>query len=476
MARRIALLVQTIVSAAFPEFILVPEQQNYLLESQKSIDLQCVFQNADEISWKCNGRSVPDKSFSVSDEDGVVKSVLTVSRMDVLSFFGNDDYWCMCQIRDGKNSEQSGWVKSQRSFIVHSYLHNKFQKPLPQSGGVKFGEKFVLDCRPPAGNPKPLVSWLKDGEPIKIDGENYELTSQGDLIVNTVDKTAAGNYTCRASSVVGSRLSPPASVFVYTEPTWSDWSDWSACEVNNDSGCGSGYQKQTRSCSNPLPMYDGVKCRGPAKRLEKCFVMCPNARGNSFKSIAASDPLENNHDEESGDLVVVASVTGAACLLFLLVVAGALFVKNRRKFDYFKHNPHKGAQFTANQDFDIIRVPTHAPEYSALTSRKDGHFETIENLLYRSECSKKTTLTDLGSNGSSNSDGVYHHVPTFPAKGPAGQNATSYQPVPQQTSPNSPYHPVAPNQRPASPLMQPPVYQYVNPYSYSYNPNPHTSR
>jgi hypothetical protein len=52
---------------------------------------------------------------------------------------------------------------------------------------------------------------------------------------------------------------------------------------------------------------------------------------------------------ESGDLVVVASVTGAACLLFLILVAGVLFVKNRRKFDYFKHNPHKGAQFTANR-------------------------------------------------------------------------------------------------------------------------------
>ena len=48
-------------------------------------------------------------------------------------------------------------------------------------------------------------------------------------------------------------------------------------------------------------------------------------------------------------LVVVASVTGAACLLFLILVAGVLFVKNRRKFDYFKHNPHKGAQFTANR-------------------------------------------------------------------------------------------------------------------------------
>jgi hypothetical protein len=56
---------------------------------------------------------------------------------------------------------------------------------------------------------------------------------------------------------------------------------------------------------------------------------------------------------ESGDLVVVASVTGAACLLFLILVAGVLFVKNRRKFDYFKHNPHKGAQFTANRKYFI---------------------------------------------------------------------------------------------------------------------------
>jgi len=458
-----------IVAAAFPEFVIVPEQQNYLLESQKSIDLQCVFQNADEIAWKCNGRSVSDREFSTSSDDGVVKSVLTVSRMEVLSFFGNDDYWCMCQIRDSKRADQ-GWIKSQRSFIVHSYLHNKFQKPLPQSGGVKFGEKFVLDCRPPAGNPKPLVSWLKNDQPIKIDGENYELTSQGDLIVNTVDKSAAGNYTCRASSVVGSRLSPPATVFVYTEPTWSDWSDWSACEVNNDSGCGSGYQKQMRSCANPLPMYDGIKCRGPAKRLEKCFVMCPNAAG------VPSDPIpEKSNNDESGDLVVVASVTGAACLLFLILVAGVLFVKNRRKFDYFKHNPHKSAQFTANQDFDIIRVPTHAPEYSALTSRKDGHFGTIENMLYRSECSKKTTMTDLNSNGSStNSDGIYHHVQTFPANSQS-IGKPSYNPVQPQSQAAGAYHPVQNNQnRSISPMQQPPVYQYVNPYSFAYNQ--HNSR
>ena len=48
-------------------------------------------------------------------------------------------------------------------------LHNKFQKPLPQSGGVKFGEKFVLDCRPPAGNPKPLGKLLKKRTRVKFE-------------------------------------------------------------------------------------------------------------------------------------------------------------------------------------------------------------------------------------------------------------------------------------------------------------------
>ena len=91
--------------------------------------------------------------------------------------------------------------------------------------GFNLGPLLIFNVNPPPEYFRPLshakidasVSWLKDGEPIKIDGENYELTSQGDLIVNTVDKTAAGNYTCRASSVVGSRLSPPASVFVYSK-------------------------------------------------------------------------------------------------------------------------------------------------------------------------------------------------------------------------------------------------------------------
>ena len=41
------------------------------------------------------------------------------------------------------------------------------------------------------------------------------MTENGDLIVLNVDKYAAGNYTCRATNMAGSRDTPPAIVWVY---------------------------------------------------------------------------------------------------------------------------------------------------------------------------------------------------------------------------------------------------------------------
>ena len=43
-------------------------------------------------------------------------------------------------------------------------------------------------------------------------------------------------------------------------------------------------------------MYDGIKCRGPAKRLEKCFVMCPNAAG------VPSDPIPEKSNNDGKEI------------------------------------------------------------------------------------------------------------------------------------------------------------------------------
>ena len=61
------------------------------------------------------------------------------------------------------------------------------------------------------------MTWLKDGKLLEIDAVNYETTEEGDLIVNKVDHTANGNYTCRASSIVGVRETPTAVVYVWGE-------------------------------------------------------------------------------------------------------------------------------------------------------------------------------------------------------------------------------------------------------------------
>ena len=59
------------------------------------------------------------------------------------------------------------------------------------------------------------MKWLKDGIILEIDQINYELTEKGDLIVNKVDNSANGNYTCRAQSIVGIRETPTANVYVW---------------------------------------------------------------------------------------------------------------------------------------------------------------------------------------------------------------------------------------------------------------------
>ena len=50
---------------------------------------------------------------------------------------------------------------------------------------------------------------------MNIDKIDYELTEKGDLIVNQVDQTANGNYTCRASNIAGVRETPIAKVYVW---------------------------------------------------------------------------------------------------------------------------------------------------------------------------------------------------------------------------------------------------------------------
>ncbi|XP_064157905.1 protein turtle homolog B isoform X2 [Anguilla rostrata] len=70
----------------------------------------------------------------------------------------------------------------------------------PQYVEAKEGGSITLSCTA-FGNPKPVVSWLREGETL-VDSEKYKV-SDGSVTVRSIHREDRGAYTCRAHSVQG---------------------------------------------------------------------------------------------------------------------------------------------------------------------------------------------------------------------------------------------------------------------------------
>ena len=51
---------------------------------------------------------------------------------------------------------------------------------------------------------------------------------------------------------------------------WTEWSDWGACS----NSCGPGDYIRDRTCSNPLPQYNGTGCTGDVSEMASCVGPC----------------------------------------------------------------------------------------------------------------------------------------------------------------------------------------------------------
>ncbi|KAL8614156.1 hypothetical protein ACOMHN_026373 [Nucella lapillus] len=195
-----------------PFFALDPVNVTYVVD-REAARLTCAFVEATRLVFLCNGKRVGDDkeldAFKVVDPGtGYVfleKSIM-IGYQDLESFEGSGNFTCHCRAYyPGDGAELWQFVASHDTVVMLAYLNTVFaEEPVQQF--VELGVSTELVCRPPQGQPPPVVYWMRDGYHV-TDTNNMWVTAEGSLVFDQVTRDDGGNYTCVAENILGARRS-----------------------------------------------------------------------------------------------------------------------------------------------------------------------------------------------------------------------------------------------------------------------------
>ncbi|XP_017265890.1 muscle, skeletal receptor tyrosine-protein kinase isoform X2 [Kryptolebias marmoratus] len=181
-----------------PRIITLLETVDVLLDHNATFICEVESQPLADITWTKNNQPIMyyDTRY-FTREKGQMLIIPQVKEMD------NGEYCCIASNGIGEPAKSCGALQLKMKPQIKRH---------PTNVTLLVESKAVLPCVT-LGNPKPDITWLKDGELIKV-SDRITILDYGALKIHNIQKEDAGQYRCVARNSFGLAFSKPVIIEV----------------------------------------------------------------------------------------------------------------------------------------------------------------------------------------------------------------------------------------------------------------------